>query len=202
MRVKTARPGLFDGYIKNNRLPLFVCTAFLVLGICAGSLYCVFLPDGELVQSIGDFSRLSQNTFSRDIFAASIAGALQFAILIWLCGLSRLGVVMAPALIMLKGFACAFCVASLISVYGELGLASAAAAILPQMSATFIISEVLCVAAINQALYGAKCSDKSQKRQRFVSYCIFCMILFCGFVLCSLFESYVSPQLMVLILGL
>ncbi len=203
MKGSTAYVRLFDGYIKNNRLPLVICTIFLILGICAGSVYCTSLSNaGTLLQSIGDFGVLKENTLSREVFVASIANSFQFAMLLWLCGLSRLGVVMAPFLLAAKGFACAFCISSLVSIYGGAGLVSAAAAILPQMLVMFIIAEILCVAAINQAMYGAKSTDKAEKRRRFVSYCIFCMILFCGFVMCSLFESYVAPSLMILILGL
>ena len=203
MRSREGRMRIFDGYLINNRIALIISTFFIILGICAGSVYCSYLSsDGSLGGSIGDFSAIRENAFSREVFMTSIANSFWFAVFLWLCGTGRLGALIAPVLLMAKGFAASFCVAALVAMYGGAGFAAAAAAIFPQMLMMFVIAEVFCVAAINQALYGIKHTDKAERRRRFISYCIFCMILFCGFVLCSLYECYVSPWFMMWILGI
>lgn len=63
MRLGKTLPGVFSTYIRNNRVLLTVCTVFLMIGICAGSLYCIFLSDaqsGELLQSLGNFGALRE----------------------------------------------------------------------------------------------------------------------------------------------
>lgn len=203
MRRNAAFVRLFDGYVRNNRLTLLVCTLLLMVGVCGGGMYCVFLASkGELASGIGELGVLRDKLFSREVFAASLINSFQLALLIWLCGLGRFGIAMAPTLLMAKGFACSFSVAALISMYGVMGLAAAAAAILPQMLVMLITAEVFCVAAINQARYCARLADRAERQRRFVSYCIFCMLLLCSFVVCSLYESYASPLIMVWILGL
>lgn len=189
--------GVFDSYIRNNRIPLMICTALMIVGICAGSVYCVSLKNGGTLDGIGDFSMLTAQRDGKAVFLSSLINSMQIAFFIWLCGLTRLGVPAAPFILALKGFACGFCVASLAALYGGAGLLAAGVGILPQMLVMFALMEAFCVAAINQALYSQHLTDKTEKRRRFVSYCVFCSLLLMGFVLCSLFESYISPALLI-----
>lgn len=204
MRRRRALPGLMSAYIRNNRVLLTVCTVLLILGICAGSLYCIFLSDaqsGELLSSFGNFGALKEAQGGA-VFLSSLINMFQVAFFLWLCGCSKLGVPVAPLLLALKGFASGFCIASLVALYAGTGLLAAAAGILPQMILMFVLMEMLCIAAMNQAMFAPKCTDKAEKRRRFVSYCIFCSLLFGGLIVCSLFESYLSPYLLIWILGL
>jgi len=204
LRLGKTLPGVFSTYIRNNRVLLTVCTVFLMIGICAGSLYCIFLSDaqsGELLQSLGNFGALREAQGGA-VFLSSLMNMLQIAFFLWLCGCSKIGVPVAPLLLALKGFACGFSIASLVMLYAGTGLLAAAAGILPQMVLTFVLMEMLCVAAINQALYAPRNGDRADKRRRFVSYCVFCSLVFGGLVVCSLIESYIAPYLLIWILGL
>lgn len=196
MRVHTGT--VFKGYITNNRLVLALCTAFLIFGICAGSIYCVSFPESELSESLADFTLVG--SAGRGILLSSVINYFQISLFLWLCGLSKIGSLAAPVIVSLKGFACGFCVSALMMLYGDRGLWAAAIGLVPQMTAAFIIMEIFCVSAINQAIYSPTGSDKSERRRRFFSYCVFCFILFIGFVICSLFESYISQYLLASIL--
>ncbi len=197
MKAHTAVGSVLDSYIKNNIIILVICTACVVLGIITGSIYCVTLKDTTpLSHSLGNFELLESGHDSFSTFLSSITNLMQLAFFIWLCGLTRLGVVMAPFILALKGFACGFCTASLVLLHGASGLLAAAVGIAPQMLVMFIVMEVFCVAAINQCLFTLKTNDKMQKRRRFIAYCIFCLLLTLAFGVCSLFESYVSPYLL------
>ncbi len=197
MKLKRAVNVAFDGYIKKNKTQITFCSVFLLLGICAGSVYSVSLSKADaLTDALGDFSLLSTQRDLNLVFLSSLANSFQVAFFIWLCGLTKLGTVMAPFILMLKGFACAFCVSSLISIYGASGVWAASVGIMPQMLFMFMIMQIFCVAAINQALYSSKTNDKMEKRRRFVSYIIFGSLIFSLFVICSLIESYISPYLL------
>ncbi|HIV02934.1 MAG TPA: stage II sporulation protein M [Candidatus Aphodoplasma excrementigallinarum] len=204
MHLRRTLPGLFGAYVRNNRVLLTVCTVFMIIGICAGSLYCIFLSDaqsGELLQSLGNFGAL-KSAQGGAVFLSSLINMLQVAFFIWLCGCTKLGVPVAPLILALKGFASGFSIAALVMLYAGTGLLAAAAGLLPQMLLMFGLMVMLCVAAINQALYAPRNGDKAEKRRRFVSYCVFCSLLFGCLVVCALIESYISPYLMVWILGL
>lgn len=193
---------IFGRYITNNKILLIICTAMMTAGICAGSIYCVSLKNGAALGGIGDFGMLSSPYDTKAVFLSSLANSAQLAFFMWLCGCTRLGIPIAPMIIALKGFACGFCIAAITAVYGSAGVLAAGVAILPQMLVMFVLMEIFCVAAINQALYSHAAGGGAEKRRRFVSYCVFCAMLLGGFVLCSLFESYVSPYLLVKTLGL
>lgn len=197
MKAHTAAVSVVDSYIKNNIVPLVICTACLVLGIVTGSVYCVTLKDTTaLSQSLGGFELLGSGYDAFNTFLTSIVNSMQLAFFIWLCGITRLGVVMAPFLLALKGFACGFCTASFVRLYAASGLFAAAVGIAPQMLVMLAVMEIFCTAAINQCLYTSKTNDKMQKRRRFIAYCIFCLLLTTIFGLCSLFESYISVHLL------
>ena len=155
LHLRRTLPGLFGAYVRNNRVLLTICTVFMIIGICAGSLYCIFLSDaqsGELLQSLGNFGAL-KDAQGGTVFLSSLINMLQAAFFIWLCGCSKLGIPVAPLILALKGFACGFCIAALVLLYAGMGLLAAAAGILPQMVLMFALMEMLCVAAVNQALY-------------------------------------------------
>jgi len=197
LKAHTAAGSVVEGYIKNNIILLMICTACLVFGIITGSIYCVTLEDTTpLSQSLGNFELLESGRDAFSIFLTSITNSMQLAFFIWLCGLTRLGVVMAPFLLILKGFACGFCTASLVLLYAMPGLLAAGVGIAPQMLVMFVVCGVFCTTAIKHALYISKTNDKTQKRRRFIAYCIFSLLLAGVFGLCSLFESYVSPYLL------
>lgn len=203
MRREGKLPKIFGSYIYNNRVILAVCTMFLIAGICAGSIYCVFLSaeqSGELLQSLGNFGAL-KDAQSTTVFLSSLVNMLQTAFFLWLCGCGRPGVPVVPLILALRGFACGFTVASLVTLYSSAGLLAAAVGILPQTLIMFIIMEVICTAAVNQALYSPRNGDAADKRRHFVSYCVFCSLLFGALVICSLIESYISPYLLMWILG-
>ncbi len=197
LKIKRAVKVAFDGYIKKNKTHLAICSMFLLFGICTGSVYCVSLSKTDALGGVlGDFSLLSSPRDATLVFFSSLANSLQLAFFIWLCGMTKLGTVMAPFILALKGFACAFCVSALISLYGASGFFAASIGIMPQMLFMFMLMQIFCVAAINFALYSSKTNDRADKRRRLVSYIIFSSLIFALFVICSLIESYISPYLL------
>ena len=198
MRRHTAFAGVFSGYVKNNKIALLACTAVMILGICVGSAYCVSLANKDaLKEGVGGFDALESTYNGGMVLFSSLTSIMQLAFFVWLCGCAKIGIVFAPIILSIKGFACGFCISSLVSLYGADGLLASVVGIFPQMIFVFALLEVLCIAAINQAIYSGAIVDKMEKRRRFVAYCIFCSLVFSLFALCSLFEAYISPHLLI-----
>ena len=185
---------------------LVVNTLFLTIGVCAGSFWCITLSgtgQDAISQLFGNFQRITQATQMDylSIFCSALLNVVQFGLFLWLCGVTRLGLPVAPVIVGLKGFVCGFSVASLIKVYAQVGLLVAAVGILPQMLIVFPVIEVFSVASMNQAIWCSRDTERTERRKRFVSYCIFCSLLLAVLAGCALFESYISPHLMLWALG-
>ncbi len=189
-----------EGYIKNNRLFLFITAAFLVAGVCIGAGVCVSVgqaQSGELAGFLTDFSQLTSQQAPQisAIFAGSLANTAELAFFLWLCGLTGLGLFMAPALVGLRGFMVGFTVAALIKNFASVGLLTCAVGILPQMLLVLPCLIVFAVSAMNNASFLHSQACAADKRKRFFAYSLVCSALIVVLLAGVLIESYVSPYL-------
>lgn len=197
MRKHTAFGGVFDNYLKANMVAILVFSAFLVLGVCTGSVYAVsFSTSQALSESVGSISAIKNGYDANAVFRSALFSHLQIAFFIWLCGLTRLGIFLAPVILFLKGFTCGFCTSALIIIYEAPGILAVGLGILPQMLFVFVLMESLCIASVKQTRFMTKVYEKGERRRRFVSYCLFCSFVFVLFLGCALFEGFVSPYIL------
>lgn len=186
-----------EGYVKNNRLFLTIVTACLVTGVCVGAGLCVSMgtaQSDEIAGYLTDFSQLTQQAApdTQAIFASAMAGMLQLGLFLWLCGLTRLGLPVAPAIVSVRGFMCGFTVAALIRNFETVGLLAAAVGILPQMLILLPCMVVFAVSAMNHATL-PRSVEGADRRRRFAAYTVAAALLLMAFALCAIVESYVSP---------
>lgn len=186
-----------EGYVKNNRLFLLIVVACLITGVCIGAGMCVSMGTqqaDEITGYLADFSQLARQAApdTATIFANAMASALQTGLFLWLCGLTKLGLPVAPAIVGLRGFMCGFTVSALIKSFDSVGLLAAAVGILPQMLLMLPCLIVFAVSAMNHASLPRNI-EGADRRRRFLAYTIACSLLLLVLALCAILESYVSP---------
>lgn len=182
-----------DQYIRNHFRLLLFLLLLLAAGVIFGSLYAASLPQAEAQALYAVFDKqegLLAVTDSRRVFVAAFLNALQLWVLLSLCGMSVIGILFAPLLLLVRGFVCGFSVSALLMLYGYKGLGAAAAGLLPQLLLVLPAMQLLCVGAIRQARGAAQLTDRALRRSRFFSYCVFCLVLLLVFVLAALYEGY------------
>ena len=194
------RTKAFVEYTRNNKLFLLIVSACLAAGVCIGAVMLVSLDaeqSEEISRYFAGFLTLSraQSPSGSQIFWSSLTNMLQTALFLWLCGFTKLGIPIAPAIVGLRGFICGFTVAALIRHFLSKGLMASAIGILPQTLILFPCIMVFAVCAMNNAVAGI--AAKGDKRGRFVQYTVSCAMLAAVMLLHVLIESHIAPGLIV-----
>jgi len=199
------RTRAFMEYTGNNRMFLLIVSACLAAGVCLGAVMLVSLDisqSQEISQYLAGFLTLTatQPLSGMQVFWSALTNMLQLALFLWLCGFTKLGVPIAPAIAGLRGFICGFTVAALIRHFAWQGLLASAAGILPQSLILLPCIIVFAVCAMNHA--AGHTPDKADKRRRFIHYTVTCALLTAVMLLPVLIESHVAPSLILWALNL
>ncbi len=187
--------------IKNNIALYSLVLIFFVAGIAAGAFTVdalSFVQKEELINYFQSFFSVLgkepiQSTF---VFKQSLLNNSQFVLIIWVLGITVIGLPLILTIIAIKGFIIGFSVSFLVEGMGFKGFLFALAAVLPQN--LFIVPGVLFagVLGISFSLSMFR-RRKSQLKRRFSSeltvysfnILISLLLLFIG----SLIEGYITP---------
>lgn len=174
--------------------------ALITAGICIGAGICVSMgqqPKGDIASFLENFLRFTQQEQPdiSAIFSGALVNTLEIGLFLWLCGLTRLGLFIAPAIAGLRGFMVGFTVAALVQNFAAVGFLAAAVGILPQMLLMLPCLLVFAVVAMKNAAFLRSGPDSAEKRRRFFAYNVVCAILLLMLMVCALIEGYISPFL-------
>lgn len=200
-------------YLKDN-LSLYVFTSVLfVIGVIFGSIVVSALAPAQVTALnealSGFFNALSlgeTGTTPNEITWQAAANVLKMIGLMWILGLSIIGLPVIVILIFVKGFKIGFTVGVIVSQFQGKGLLFALAAILPQ-NLIYVPALIICgVAGISFSLMLVRSRFHHQPMRsgtagtllyrNFLSYTGLVAAVCVAMVLAAFVEGYVSPALM------
>lgn len=189
--------------LPNKRINLFVIFV-LVLGIISGSIFLMTIKDNDkslVIEQINNFIMdISNNKIDNFMaFKNAICENYIFIFLIWILGMSMIGVVVNIFLVYFKGFIYGFTLSSFYIVFGYKGLLLSLIYVCPTIIINFIIAMILGVYSILFTSYLWKVifsHDRNTGVKRFIKkyLVILCFVLVLGFI-SSICESYLIPAM-------
>jgi len=189
---------------ENVGVYLFVVLLFTI-GVIFGAIAVKALTTeqkAELMDYLNLFLRDIAGTSqlaSKDFLGHAVWSNLKTVGLIWLSGLTVIGLPLALVLLFTKGFACGFTVGFLVDEISWRGLLVAAAAVLPQ--SLLLIPGILMVGAGATcfALFAARhgiFSRRASFAQPFFGYTLFLVVAAAVVIAAGIVEAYVTPVFM------
>ena len=192
---------------KVNTFIMFI----IILGIISGSLFLVVLKDTDhnlVIEKINTFfTNINTNNINNiEAFKNAFIENIIFVILVWILGMSIIGIIINIFIIYLKGFIIGFSLSSFFLVYKYKGLLAALIYVFP----TSIINILVCLLlGVYSVLFTInlwkiiflKEKDFNMKRfiKKYFLVLIICIILI---IISSLTESFLVPSLLKLVIKL
>jgi len=189
-------------HVRENVGVYFFVALLFTVGVIFGAIAVKALTTeqkAELMDYLNiflrDVSGITQLS-SKDLLGRTVWSNLKTVGLIWLSGLTVIGLPLALVLLFTKGFACGFTVGFLVDEISWRGLIVAAAAVLPQ--SLLLVPAVLMVGAgatcfaFFAARYGIF-SRRASVSQPFFGYALFLVIAAAVVLAAGLVEAYVTP---------
>ena len=183
----------------------------IILGIISGSLFLVVLKDTDhslVIEKINTFfTNINTNNINNiEAFKNAFIENIIFVILVWILGMSIIGIIINIFMIYLKGFIIGFSLSSFFLVYKYKGLLAALIYAFP----TSIINILVCLLlGVYSVLFTInlwkiiflKEKDFNMKRfiKKYFLLLILCIILI---LISSLTESFLVPSLLKLVIKL
>jgi len=191
-------------HIKQNKGLYTLILIFFGIGVGIGAFTFITLDDiqkQELVKYLQNFFQVltGNNVDSVAILQQSIKNNLQSWIVIWITGITIIGIPVTLILIGVRGFIIGFTVGSFVDGLGMKGIIFTLLAIVPQNIIIIPCFIVMGVASISFSLMIIK--NKLARRvtmgfwQKFTYYSLFTIVLFLISILGCLIESYITPEL-------
>ncbi len=195
--------------LPNKKVNLFVIFV-LILGIISGSIFLVILnkTDKELVinQITTFISNINNNNINNiTAFKNALLGNSILIILIWILGMSIIGIIFNIFLIYFKGFITGFSISSFILVYKYKGLLLGLIYVLPTILINVLVVIRLGVYAIIVSINLWKMiflKDKLFSTRLLKKYFLVFGISICLILISSLTEGFLVPALIKLIIKL
>ncbi|WP_018131889.1 stage II sporulation protein M [Effusibacillus pohliae] len=199
---------LAAGRYAQEHAKLFVYTIILfIVGVIFGAIVVNALADGQKADLFnylkGFFGLVNDNHIPNAAYVTwhSVATNLKMLGLIWILGLSIIGLPLIVVLVFLKGFMIGFTIGFLVDAFKSKGLLFAVLAVLPQ---NLIIVPCLIIAgvagiAFSLMLLRSRFSQNMPLYPRFLSYTALILMLGGCLVIASFVEGYISPFLMKMI---
>jgi stage II sporulation protein M len=202
------REGVFDYFRKNVALYFFVILLF-ALGVVAGSLTIKALgPDQkrELIDHLQVFLRglghTGQTVDPQEVMRRADGVHLKTAVLVWVLGVTIIGLPAVVAVIFVKGFVIGFSVGFLIEQMGLSGLVFSIFAIWPQNLVAVPAFLVIAASSISFSwllLMNRLAHRKTPWFEEFSAYTVRCLAMTALLMVAGMLEGYLTPVLMRLV---
>ncbi|MFZ5965824.1 MAG: stage II sporulation protein M [Bacillota bacterium] len=195
-------------HIQGNILIYFIVIMFFVIGISSGAFTVKALSATHKQELIGYlksfFQLLSDNEFEElAILKQSLLNNLQSGALIWILGVTVIGIPLILLLIAVRGFIIGFTVGFLVENIGLKGFLFSLVSIVPQN--LFIIPGLIIIAVIAisfSTMVIKNRLNKTQKQNIFSQFVLYSMIIFFLFLIIGvgcIVEAYITPIFMKMI---
>lgn len=197
--------------IKNIVLPdkkiNYFVFSIIVIGIITGSIFFTMISNDdktEVINLINNFlNSIKSNSFDSGLaFKNSLISNLILIVLIWIFGMSVIGLIFNIFIVYIKGFILGFSISSFIATFKLKGLVYSFAYIFPSQIINIITITVIGIYSVVFSIYliklviHKKISSKNMLKKYFV---IFIFAIFAS-IISSLWDSYVLPNILSIIL--
>jgi stage II sporulation protein M len=187
--------------LKNNVVLYFLVLVFFAGGIAAGSFTVDALSSvqkEELIEYFQSFFSIlgEEPVQSAVVFKRSLINNSQFVILIWLLGITVIGIPLILLIVGIKGFIIGFSVSFLVEGMGLRGFMFALAAILPQnllFVPAIIAAGVLGISFSISMLRRKKVKPQKSFTSELMVYSMNILLTILVLFLGSLIEGYITP---------
>lgn len=197
-----------SAHISSNIGVYFLVLTIFAIGIAAGTFTVRALDDTQKQSLIKYLQGFFQILLSRDIdsmavLKQSVSNNLQTVLIIWILGITVIGIPVTLLIIGVRGFIIGFTVGFLIDGLGWKGLLFTGLAILPHN--LIVIPSLVGISVLSVSFSLMIIKDRLAKRwtkhywQKFISYCILVAVLFIVSIAGSIIEAYVVPVFIKLI---
>lgn len=192
---------------KVNTFIMFI----IILGIISGSLFLVVLKDTDhnlVIEKINTFfTNINTNNINNiEAFKNAFIENIIFVILIWILGMSIIGIIINIFIIYLKGFIIGFSLSSFFLVYKYKGLLAALIYVFPTSIINILVCLLLGVYSVLFTINLWKIiflKEKNYNMKKFIKkyflLLILCIILI---LISSLTEGFLLPSLLKLVIKL
>ena len=194
--------------LPNKRINLFVLF-IIILGIISGTIFLLALNEIDkqlVINQITNFmSNINNNNINNfNAFKNSLVENIIFIAIIWILGMSVIGVILNVFILYLKGFTLGFTLSSFFLVYKYKGLLAGFIYLFPAGIINIITMLIVGVYSIILTVYLWKVifmKDRSNNIAKFLrKYLIILVICIVMIIISSLCESYLLPSILKLVI--
>ena len=190
--------------LKYDKKVMTFLNIITIIGIITGSIFIVILNKGDkslVINSIKQFfSNLSKDKFDYIlIFKNAIISNTLFSFVIWIIGISVIGVIIVICILFYKSFTLGFTISSIIYTYKLKGIVLSIFYVFPHMIINILILLYLSSYSIKLSIILIKSIIKMENlnfKSFFNNYIQVLLISLIFIVLSSLYESFISLQIL------
>ena len=199
---------LRDLILPNKKINCFVFM-IMVFGVLSGSIFLMMLNDGDRVNVISQIQSFFQNISKGSVdyglaFRNSLIINYIFVLVIWILGFSLIGILFNIFLTYIKGFLVGFSISAIFLTYGYKGLPACLVFCFPCQILNMFAVLVLTIYSVMfsfQLLSIIVSKRKNQSLMLKKYFVIFMMMVIVSFG-SSLFESYLFPRILKMMIGI
>lgn len=188
--------------IPNKKINYFVFFV-ITLGIISGSIFLVLISQNDKNSVFTQITNFITNINNNNINSVqalknSLFNNFTYVLLIWILGMSIIGIVFNIFLVYIKGFVLGFSISSFVYVYGLKGTLASLIYIFPQQLLNLFVVVTLGIYSIMLTinLYQVIIGNRNTGIKSFLKKYLY-ILLFAGIItlLATLFETFLTPAL-------
>ena len=195
--------------IPNKKINYF--TFFIItLGLISGAIFLVLINQNDKSSVITQITNFIANINDNNIDSVqalknSFLTNFTYILLIWVLGMSIIGVVFNIFLIYIKGFVIGFSISSIIYVYGIKGILASLIYIFPHQLLNLFVISVLCIYSIifTNNLFKMMLGEKNNDFKTFIKKYLYILLISCIITIFStIFEVFLTPAFFKMVIKL
>ncbi len=193
----------------NKNLFLFLIVLVLV-GVGAGALFSLILSDGDkklVTDYLNDFiTNISKSNFNFNVsFFNTVIFTLGFALIIWLFGISIIGILFVLPFLFIKSFVLGFSIGSILINFKFKGILLSLAYVVPHHVVNIMVYILISAYSImiSYRLFNSMREKKNFDFKLFMNKYLFILLFSLSILfISSLYEVFVLPNIMHFIVNL
>ena len=194
---------IYDVILPNKRINRVILILFII-GFISGCLFLTIVNTDEkeiIISQITNFiSNINNNSIDNlDLLKNSLINNYVYVIVLWILGLSILGVIINIFLVYIKGFILGFTLSSIVLTYKTKGILFSLVYVFPNELIKVLVILLLGVYSLTLSLDIVKellKKNNNELRKVFKRYVVILCISIILMGVSSLYESYVIPDLL------
>jgi len=198
-----------DIVLTNKKINYFVF-GIMLLGIICGSIFFTVIGSNDKTETLNLIANFFENIKSSSIdsglaFKNSLITNGILVTCIFILGMSVIGLIINVFIVYIKGFVIGFSIASIIGKYGIKGMLASFVYVFPHQIINIIVICIIGIYSIMFSIYLIKLITSKRNfnnKNVFKKYFIIYVFSLLGIITTSLFEAYILPAFLKLIIGL